>query len=284
MTVIPQPSNEPLALATVSSSSQSSLPAGSAPNTTSHTIDTNTDTSTDADPSINLYEVSVVMPCLNEVRTLAGCIRQAREALDAGNLHGEIIVADNGSTDGSVELAQAEGAKVVHVARRGYGSALQGGFAAARGEYIFMADADGSYDFGEIPRFVARLREGYDLVMGNRFAGEIKPGAMPWHHRYIGNPVLSGIGRALFRPDCRDFHCGLRAFDRIAIEPLNLNSSGMEFATELVAKAAISEKRLFELPIELKPDGRDRHSHLRSIPDGFRHLTWMVLFKLRSIR
>ncbi len=232
MTVIPQRSNEPLALAagsasqrpplaagcasahqplalaTVSSSSQSSLAAGSAPNTTTHAP--NTDTSTDTDPSINLCEVSVVMPCLNEVRTLAGCIRQARAALDAGSLHGEIIVADNGSTDGSVELALSEGAKVVHVARRGYGSALQGGFAAARGEYIFMADADGSYDFGEIPRFIAKLREGYDLVMGNRFAGEIKPGAMPWHHRYIGNPVLSGIGRVLFRPNCRDFHCGLR--------------------------------------------------------------------------
>ncbi len=268
MTVILQPSSEPTAL----------LAAGLTLNTPSHA------TATQTDPTINLYEVSVVMPCLNEVRTLSGCIRQARAALDAGKLRGEIIVADNGSTDGSVELAQAEGAKVVHVARRGYGSALQGGFAAARGEYIFMADADGSYDFGEIPRFVAKLREGYDLVMGNRFAGEIKPGAMPWHHRYIGNPVLSGIGRILFRPNCGDFHCGLRAFDRVAIEPLNLNSSGMEFATELVTKAAAGQKRLSELPIALLPDGRDRSPHLRSVRDGCRHLMWMVQFKFRCMR
>ena len=253
MTVIPQPSNEsatplrrrdstressidqPLALAAVSVNPSvlgrpPALAEGPAPNTTTHAPNPSTDT----DPAINLYEVSVVMPCLNEVRTLAGCIRQARAALEAGNLHSEIIVADNGSTDGSVELALSEGAKVVHVARRGYGSALQGGFAAARGEYIFMADADGSYDFGEIPRFVAKLREGYDLVMGNRFAGEIKPGAMPWHHRYIGNPILSGLGRLIYRTSCRDWHCGLRAFERKAIGLLALNCSGMEFASELI--------------------------------------------------
>jgi len=258
---------EPLALATVSPRLPTGPTAGDSD-------------SSDPDPSINLYEVSVVMPCLNEVRTLAGCIRQARAALDSGNLHGEIIIADNGSTDGSVELAESEGAKVVHVARRGYGSALQGGFAAARGEYIFMADADGSYDFGEIPRFVAKLREGYDLVMGNRFAGEIKPGAMPWHHRYIGNPFLSFVGTVMFRPSCSDLHCGLRALSRDLSRSPGFRSSGMEFASEIVGRCAFDDLKITELPITLSCDKRGRRSHLRSMRDGLRHLSLIVSLRL----
>jgi hypothetical protein len=188
----------------------------------------------------------------------------------------EIIVADNGSRDGSQTLAERAGARVVPVPQRGYGAALQGGIAAAGGKYVVMADADGSYDFGEVPRFVAKLEEGYDLVMGNRFAGGIEPGAMPWHHRYIGNPVLSGIGRLLFRPACRDFHCGLRAFVREKIIALGLESPGMEFATEMVIRAAQKKLRITEIPIVLHPDGRDRPPHLKSFRDGWRHLRLMV--------
>lgn len=219
--------------------------------------------------------ISVVMPCLNEERTVAGCIREAFAGLAAGNLDGEIIIADNGSTDESVKIALEEGARVVHVAEKGYGSALRGGFAAARGKYIVMGDADGSYDFGEIPRFVARLEEGYDLVMGNRFAGGIEKGAMPWHHRYIGNPVLSGIGRLLYRTPCRDWHCGLRAFDREKVRNLNLESPGMELASEMIMRATVATLLLTEIPINLRPDGRGRPPHLRSFRDGLRHLSIM---------
>lgn len=232
------------------------------------------------EPATSPPLVSVVMPCLNEARTVAGCIREALAGLASGNLAGEIIIADNGSTDESVEIAIAEDARVVHVAEKGYGSALRGGFAAARGKYIVMGDADGSYDFGEIPRFVAKLEEGYDLVMGNRFAGGIEKGAMPWHHRYIGNPLLSGIGRLLYRTPCRDWHCGLRAFDREKAGNLKLKSPGMEFASELVIAASGSKFRIVEVSTKLRPDGRGRPPHLQSIRDGMRHLKLLTLGKL----
>ena len=226
------------------------------------------------------FEVSVVMPCLNEVRTLSKCIAQARAGIDTGSFHGEIIVADNGSTDGSVDTAKREGAKVVHVERRGYGRALLGGIAAATGQFVVMGDADGSYDFGEIPTFIAKLREGYSLVLGNRFRGEILPGAMPSLHRYIGNPLLSAIGIALFHPNCKDLHCGLRAFDRQAINAIGLRSPGMEFASEMVAKASLERLKICEIPVTLYPDGRDRPPHLRCWRDGLRHLWLMVKLRM----
>ncbi len=230
-------------------------------------------------------QVSVVMPCLNEARTVAACILQARAAQDSRQYRGEIIIADNGSTDGSQSIAEAAGARVIHIPERGYGSALRGGIAAARGVYVVMGDSDCSYDFGEIPHFVDKLREGYDLVMGNRFAGEIKPGAMPWHHRYIGNPVLSGIGRLLFWSECRDFHCGLRALRREMIDSLGLRCKGMEFASEMVIKMTEAQGRIGEIPITLSPDGRDHPPHLRSVRDGMRHLqTMLMLFVNRRFR
>ncbi len=234
--------------------------------------------------------VSVVMPCLNEARTVEACIKQARDGCeelksekatvtDNGSAY-EIIIADNGSSDGSQEIAKRAGAKVVSISQRGYGAALLGGIAAARGKYIVMGDADCSYDFCEVPRFVAKLEEGFDLVMGNRFAGEIKPGAMPWHHRYVGNPLLSGIGRLLYRPNCRDFHCGLRAFDREKVNALRLVCPGMEFATEMVVRSAQANFRIAEIPITLNPDGRGRPPHLRCWRDGTRHLCLMVKIRI----
>jgi len=189
----------------------------------------------------------------------------------------EIIIADNGSTDGSQAIAEAHGARVVHVAQKGYGAALLGGFAAARGKYIVMGDSDCSYDFGEVPRFLDKLEAGYELVMGNRFAGGIMPGAMPWHHRYIGNPLLSGIGRLLYRTPCRDWHCGLRAFDREKIVSLGLRSPGMEFASEMVVRASRDKLRLEELLVVLAPDARQRPPHLRSVRDGLRHLKMLFV-------
>ena len=300
--------------------------------------------------------VSVVMPCLNEARTVAACIDQAhagcRAALAKRNITAqtlipsphipqaastpsnpsplaqqaasapaipsplapysgrgaggegqladdqspspsnatppanqpvlayEIIIADNGSTDGSQAIAEAHGARVVHVAQKGYGAALLGGFAAARGKYIVMGDSDCSYDFGEVSRFLDKLEEGYDLVMGNRFAGSIMPGAMPWHHRYIGNPLLSGLGRLLYRTPCRDWHCGLRAFDREKIQALNPKAHGMEFASEMVIRASQGKLRMGEIPIQLRPDGRSGPPHLRSFRDGLRHLQFLVLRRL----
>lgn len=235
--------------------------------------------------------VSVVMPCLNEARTLAACIGQAhagcRSALASRNLSCdgpgssaqksyEIIIANNGSTDGSQAIAVAHGAKVVSIEQKGYGAALMGGIVAARGKYVVMGDSDCSYDFGDVPRFLDKLEEGYDLVMGNRFAGGIMPGAMPWHHRYIGNPVLSGIGRLLYRTPCKDWHCGLRAFDREKIQVLHLSCSGMEFASEMLIRASQRKLRMTEMPTILLPDGRDRPPHLRSFRDGWRHLRFIL--------
>lgn len=222
--------------------------------------------------------VSVVMPCLDEAETLAVCIQEAQQAFLDGNIDGEVIVADNGSTDGSQQIAEDLGARVVNVVNKGYGSALRGGIAAAGGKFIVMADSDASYDFSHTPRFIDTLCEGHDLVMGNRFLGGIEPGAMPWKHRYIGNPVLSGIGRLFFHCPAGDFHCGLRGFRKDAIEGLELSTTGMEFASEMVIKATLQGLRIAEIPTVLRPDGRSRPPHLRSWRDGWRHLRFMLLY------
>lgn len=226
-------------------------------------------------------ELTIVMPCLNEAETLAGCVEEALRALREQNVSGEVIVADNGSTDGSQEIATRLGARVVPVSEKGYGRALQGGIAAARGRFILMGDSDGSYDFTHAGRFVEKLREGYDLVMGNRFLGGIQPGAMPWKNRYLGNPILSGIGRLFFRCPIGDFHCGLRAFSRDAYNRLELRTAGMEFASEMVIKATLFGLRITEIPTTLRPDGRSRPPHLRPWRDGWRHLRFMLLFSPR---
>jgi glycosyltransferase involved in cell wall biosynthesis len=225
--------------------------------------------------------VTILMPCLNEAETLAFCVRQAVTALRDNNVEGEVVVADNGSTDGSQKIATDEGARVVNVPTRGYGAALIAGIEAARGKYVLMADADASYHFEHLPRFLPKLDEGYDLVMGNRFSGSIEPGAMPPLHRYLGNPVLSSIGRIFFRIPVRDFHCGLRAFRRDPILALNLRTTGMEFASEMVVKSSLAGLRMTEVPTTLSPDGRSRPPHLRSWRDGWRHLRFLLLFSPR---
>ena len=232
---------------------------------------------------MNLHEVelSVVIPCLNEELTITACIEKALSAFASLGIAGEVIVADNGSTDRSVQLAEASGARVVPVSAKGYGSALMGGIAAAKGRYIIMGDADCSYDFGAIDGIVAQLRAGYELVMGNRFKGRILPGAMPWHHRYIGNPVLSGLGRLFYTSEVCDFHCGLRGFTREAYWRMKLRTPGMEFASEMVLKAALLQMKMTEVPIVLHPDGRDRPPHLRSFRDGWRHLKLLFLYAPR---
>ncbi len=221
------------------------------------------------------------MPCLNEAATVAGCVVQAREAIERLGLSGEVVVADNGSTDGSRELAEAAGAQVVPVAVRGYGSALLAGITAARGEYVVMGDADATYDFSMIDGFLLKLREGYDLVMGNRFKGGVAPGAMPFLHRWLGNPVLSALGRLFFRTDIGDFHSGLRGFRRSPILSLGLRTTGMEFASEMVVKAALRGLRITEVPVTLAPDIRDRPPHLRTWRDGWRHLRFLLLYSPR---
>jgi len=226
-------------------------------------------------------DLTILMPCLNEAETLAFCVRQAVEAIRASNVSGEVLVADNGSTDGSQAIATAEGARVVDVPTRGYGAALIAGIEAARGRYILMADADASYHFEHLPRFLPKLDEGYDLVMGNRFAGSIEPGAMPPLHRYLGNPVLSAVGRIFFSIPVRDFHCGLRAFRRDAVLGLNLRTTGMEFASEMVVKSSLAGLRMTEVPTTLSPDGRTRPPHLRSWRDGWRHLRFLLLYSPR---
>ncbi|MCU1395088.1 MAG: dolichol-P-glucose synthetase [Ilumatobacteraceae bacterium] len=226
-------------------------------------------------------ELTILMPCLNEAETLAVCIRQARNFLVTHDVRGEILIADNGSTDGSPQIAVDEGARVVRIGERGYGAALIGGIAAARGTYVAMADADDSYDFGTLGPFLDRLRAGDDLVMGNRFRGGIGPGAMPPLHRYLGNPVLSFVGRVFFRAPVRDFHCGLRAFRRDSIMALHLRTTGMEFASEMVVKSCLAELTISEVPTTLKKDGRSRPPHLRSFRDGWRHLRFLLLFSPR---
>ena len=226
-------------------------------------------------------ELSVVMPCLNERATVGTCVKKALSAMERHGIRGEVIVADNGSTDGSQQIAKDHGARVVPIETRGYGSALRGGIAAARGRFVLMGDADDSYDFTQVHMFVDKLREGYDLVMGNRFQGGILPGAMPPLHRYLGNPVLTGIGRLFFNCPVGDFHCGLRAFHREAIEGLGLRTQGMEFATEMVVKATAFRLRVTEIPTTLSPDGRDRAPHLRTWRDGWRHLRFLLLYSPR---
>jgi len=221
------------------------------------------------------------MPCLDEAATVARCVRKARGFLERAGIDGEVLVADNGSADGSQALAEAAGARVIAVPGRGYGAALKGGIDAARGRYVIMGDADDSYDFGRLDAFVARLREGYPLVMGNRFKGGILPGAMPVLHRYLGNPVLSFIGRLFFRARVGDFHCGLRGFDRAALLALDPKTTGMEFASEVVVKAVLAGWRIAEVPTTLAPDGRGRPPHLRSWRDGWRHLRFLLLFSPR---
>jgi glycosyltransferase involved in cell wall biosynthesis len=226
-------------------------------------------------------ELSIVMPCLNEAETLGICIQKAQTALAEHGIIGEVVVADNGSTDGSQAIAAKMGARVVHVDAKGYGSALMGGFASARGTFVIMGDADDSYDWLAIKPFVDKLRAGDDLVMGNRFKGGIRPGAMPPLHRYLGNPVLTSIGRLFFSSASGDFHCGLRAFRRDAILKMNLRTTGMEFASELVVKATLFNLKMSEVPVVLSPDGRSRPPHLRSWRDGWRHLRFLLMYSPR---
>jgi glycosyltransferase involved in cell wall biosynthesis len=230
---------------------------------------------------MNELELSIIMPCLNEAETLATCIEKAQWYLKEYNVSGEVIIADNGSTDGSQEIAQNLGVRVINVIQKGYGSALMGGITAAKGHFIIMGDADDSYDFTRLHPFVEKLRQGYDLVMGNRFKGGIKKGAMPLHHKYLGNPVLTGVGRLFFASPCSDFHCGLRGFRKLAIERLNLRTTGMEFASEMVVKSTLYHLKITEVPTTLSPDGRSRPPHLRSWRDGWRHLRFLLLYSPR---
>jgi hypothetical protein len=223
-------------------------------------------------------ELTILMPCLNEAETIGTCVAKAMGYLARSGVAGEVVIADNGSTDGSQAIAEGLGARVVAVPVRGYGAALIAGIAAARGRFVIMGDSDDSYDFNNLDPFLDKLREGYALVMGNRFRGGIKPGAMPPLHRYLGNPVLSTIGRVFFGGPVRDFHCGLRGFDRDAIRALDLRAPGMEFASEMVVKATVQGLRVTEVPTTLSPDGRSRPPHLRSWRDGWRHLRFLLVF------
>jgi glycosyltransferase involved in cell wall biosynthesis len=226
-------------------------------------------------------ELTILMPCLNEAETLETCIRKAWRYIRRSGIPGEVLIADNGSTDGSQGIARQNGAVVVDVPAKGYGSALMAGIRAARGRYVIMGDSDDSYDFSELDPFVQKLREGRELVMGNRFKGGIKKGAMPPLHRYLGNPVLTTIGRIFFKSPCGDFHCGLRGFAKDAILRLDLQSPGMEFASEMVVKATLNGLNITEVPTTLSPDGRSRPPHLRSWRDGWRHLRFLLLFSPR---
>lgn len=226
-------------------------------------------------------ELTILLPCLNEAETIETCIDKAKSYLARSGVRGEVLVADNGSTDGSQQLAIARGARVVQVRDRGYGAALRNGILAARGRYVVMGDADDSYDLSELGLFMAKLREGYDIVMGNRFQGGIAPGAMPFLHRYLGNPVLSFLGRLFFRVKIGDFHCGLRAFNRERVQALNLHTTGMEFASEMLISAGVRSYRISEVPTTLKKDGRSRPPHLRTWRDGWRHLSFLLMLSPR---
>jgi glycosyltransferase involved in cell wall biosynthesis len=234
-----------------------------------------------AQPAAATCELTVLMPCLNEGETVATCIAKARAFLERSGVDGEVLIADNGSSDGSPALAERAGARVIREQRPGYGSALRAGIAAARGRYVVMGDADDSYDFTALDPFLAALRDGADLVMGNRFRGGIAPQAMPPLHRYLGNPVLSGIGRLFFRSPIGDFHCGLRGFRTDAVRGLGLATEGMEFASEMVVRATVDGLRIAEVPATLSPDGRSRPPHLRSFRDGWRHLRFLLLLSPR---
>ncbi|KJJ37482.1 glycosyltransferase family 2 protein [Aequorivita vladivostokensis] len=223
-------------------------------------------------------ELSVVMPCLNEAETLAICIEKAQGFFEREKISGEVIIADNGSTDGSQQIAKSLNATVVNVPQKGYGSALRGGIEAANGKYVIMGDADDSYDFSNLMPYLLKLREGYDLVMGNRFKGGIKPGAMPFLHKYLGNPVLSFIGRLFYKSNIGDFHCGLRGFSKKAFYTMELKTTGMEFASEMIVKASLKNLQITEVPTILSPDGRTRPPHLNTWRDGWRHLRFLVLY------
>jgi len=223
-------------------------------------------------------DVFVVIPCLNEANSIGYCVEKAITAFRAAGLRGEVVVSDNGSTDGSIELAEKLGARVVRAEQKGYGAALQAGIRASRGQFIVMGDADDSYDFTEVPRFVEAWHKGFDVVMGNRFKGEIKPGAMPWHHKYIGNPILSGVLNILFHAHIGDSHCGMRGFTRAVFDKMDLRSTGMEFASEFVIKGTQLDAKITEIPITLWKDKRGRPPHLRSFRDGWRHLRFMLLY------
>lgn len=221
------------------------------------------------------------MPCLDEAETLPICIRKAQSFLQRHRISGEVIVADNGSKDGSQAIAKALGARVVRVRKKGYGSALQGGFEAAQCKYIIMGDADDSYDFSDLSKFLHALEGGHDLVIGNRFKGGIMPGAMPLLHRYVGNPILSWVARLFFKSNVGDFHCGLRGFRKDALSTLNLRTTGMEFASEMIVKATMKNLKITEVPVILYPDGRSRPPHLRTWADGWRHLRFLLLYSPR---
>jgi glycosyltransferase involved in cell wall biosynthesis len=221
-------------------------------------------------------ELSIVMPCLNEANTLKNCIEKAQKYLKQSGVKGEIVIGDNGSTDGSQQIALSIGVRLIEISERGYGRALMGAFRAARGKYIIMGDSDDSYDFSHLDPFMEKLREGYDLIIGNRFKGEIKPNAMPAINKYVGNPVLSSIGRLFFRSEIGDFHCGLRGFKRESLMSLSLETTGMEFASEMIVKATIHHLKLTEVPVVLSPDGRGRPSYLRPWQDGWRHLKFLL--------
>lgn len=227
------------------------------------------------------FDLTIVMPCLNEAETLATCINKAHAGLAAAGVRGEVLIADNGSTDGSIEIAERLGARVERVKAKGYGNALRGGFEAARGRWVLMGDSDDSYDFSSIKPYVEKLRQGYDLVMGCRLpsgGGTIMPGAMPWKNRWLGNPVLSFLGRLFFKTPIHDFHCGMRAFSRDAYRRMDLQTTGMEFASEMVMKATLKGLRVTEVPTTLHPDGRSRPPHLKPWRDGWRHLRFMLMY------
>ena len=227
---------------------------------------------------LKTLELSIVMPCLNEAETLAICINKAKTFLTKNKVIGEIVIADNGSTDGSQLIASNLGVRVINVNKKGYGNALKGGFEAADGKYIIMADADDSYDFESLLPFLLQLREGNDLVMGNRFKGGIQKGAMPFLHKYLGNPVLSFLGRLFFKINIGDFHCGLRGFSKEAYNKMNLKTTGMEFASEMIVKSKLNGLKITEVPTTLKPDGRTRKPHLKTWSDGWRHLRFLLLY------
>ena len=235
-------------------------------------------------PSFNDLDMTILMPCLNEAETIGQCIKKGLKSIAELGLRGEVLIADNGSTDGSIEIAQTLGARVVNISRKGYGSALRGGIEAARGRWLLMGDSDDSYDFSNLGPFVEKFRQGFEVVMGCRMpygGGTIMPGAMPWKHRWIGNPALSFIGRLFFRCPVTDFHCGLRGFTREAYAKMQLKTTGMELASEMVIKATLRQLKIAEVPITLYKDGRSRPPHLRSWRDGWRHLRFMLLFSPR---
>ncbi len=229
---------------------------------------------------MELFELTILMPCLNEAETLATCIAKAKQFLVAENIAGEILIADNGSVDGSQAIAEKNDARVIDVAMRGYGATLLAGIQNAQGKYVIMGDADDSYDFSSLRDFIVKLRAGNQLVMGNRFMGGMKKNAMPFLNRYLGNPVLSFVGRMFFQSPVRDFHCGLRGFERAAMLELNLRSPGMEFASEMVVKATLCKLKISEVAIILSPDGRSRRPHLRRWRDGWRHLKLLVMMRI----